>query len=163
MAANRIAVAKTYKIYIGGKFPRTESGRYFPLEDKNGNVLANMCRGSRKDFRNAVVAARLAQPGWAKASAYLRGQILYRIAEMLEGRREQFVSEIVLQGATKRSAEKEVSQSIDRLIYFAGWTDKYQQVSLEPIDGSHQHLGCFVTNEWPLRVCPFLQIDLRWG
>ena len=84
----RIAVAKTYKIYIGGKFPRTESGRYFALEDKNGNVIANMCRSSRKDFRNSVVVARKAQPGWAKASAYLRGQILYRIGEMLEGRRE---------------------------------------------------------------------------
>jgi len=73
MAANRIAVAKTYKIYIGGKFPRTESGRYFTLENKKGDIIANMCRGSRKDFRNSVVAARKAQPGWAKSSAYLRG------------------------------------------------------------------------------------------
>jgi len=139
MAANRLAVAKTYKIYIGGKFPRTESGRYFALEDKNGNVLANMCRGSRKDFRNAVVAARSAQPGWAKASAYLRSQILYRIAEMLEGRREQFIAEIVLQGATQRNAEKELNQSIDRLIYFAGWADKYQQVfsAVNPVNSSH--------------------------
>lgn len=135
----RIAVAKTYKIYIGGKFPRTESGRYFTLEDNKGNVIANMCRGSRKDFRNAVVAARSAQGGWAKTSAYLRGQILYRIAEMLEGRREQFVTELHLQGATQRAAEKEVDQSIDRLIYFAGWTDKYQQVfsSVNPVASSH--------------------------
>ncbi len=139
MAANRIAVAKTYKIYIGGKFPRTESGRYIALEDKKGNVIANMCRGSRKDFRNAVVAARSAQPGWGKASAYLRSQILYRIAEMLEGRREQFVSEIVLQGVTPRNAEKEVNLSIDRLIYFAGWADKYQQVfsAVNPVSSSH--------------------------
>ncbi len=135
----RIAVAKTYKIYIGGKFPRTESGRYFTLEDRKGNVIANMCRGSRKDFRNAVVAARNAQAGWAKTSAYLRGQILYRIAEMLEGRREQFVAELKLQGSTKRAAEKEVDQSIDRLIYFAGWADKYQQVfsAVNPVASSH--------------------------
>lgn len=135
----RIAVAKTYKIYIGGKFPRTESGRYFALEDKKGKVIANMCRGSRKDFRNSVVAARKAQAGWAQASAYLRGQILYRIAEMLEGRREQFVAELVLQGATQRAAEKEVDLSIDRLIYFAGWTDKYQQVfsAVNPVSSSH--------------------------
>ena len=119
MATKRIAVAKTYKIYIGGKFPRTESGRYFPLEDKQGNVIANMCRGSRKDFRNSVVAARKAQPGWSKASAYLRGQILYRIAEMLEGRREQFIAELYLQGSTSRSAETEIAQSIARLIYFS--------------------------------------------
>ncbi len=139
MAANRIAVAKTYKIYIGGKFPRTESGRYFTLEDKKGNVIANLCRGSRKDFRNSVVAARKAQAGWAKASAYLRGQILYRIAEMLEGRRDQFISELRLQGLNPRAAEKEVDLSIDRLIYFAGWADKYQQVfsAVNPVASSH--------------------------
>jgi acyl-CoA reductase-like NAD-dependent aldehyde dehydrogenase len=135
----RIPVAKTYKIYIGGKFPRTESGRYFTLEDGKGNSLANVCRGSRKDFRNAVVAARKAQPGWAGTSAYLRGQILYRIAEMLEGRLEQFVAELRLQGATRRAAEREVEQTIDRLIYFAGWADKYQQVfsAVNPVSSSH--------------------------
>lgn len=139
MAAKRIAVAKTYKIYIGGKFPRTESGRYFTFEDKQGNVIANMCRGSRKDFRNSVVAARKAQTSWAKASAYLRGQILYRIAEMLEGRREQFISELQLQGVSPRAAEKEVDLSIDRLIYYAGWADKYQQVfsAVNPVSSSH--------------------------
>jgi acyl-CoA reductase-like NAD-dependent aldehyde dehydrogenase len=135
----RLRVAKTYKIYIDGKFPRTESGRYFTLENKQGGVIANVCRGSRKDFRNAVVAARKAQPGWAKASAYLRGQILYRIAEMLEGRREQFIAELVLQGVGKRAASKEVDVSIDRLIYFAGWADKYQQVfsAVNPVSSSH--------------------------
>ena len=139
MAAKRIAVAKTYKIYIGGKFPRTESGRYFSFEDKQGNIVANMCRGSRKDFRNSVVAARKAQPGWAKASAYLRGQILYRIAEMLEGRRDQFIAELQLQGSSAAAAEKEVDIAIDRLIYFAGWTDKYQQVfsAVNPVSSSH--------------------------
>lgn len=136
---SRVPVAKTYKIYIGGKFPRTESGRYFPLEDKKGNVTANVCRGSRKDFRNAVVAARKAQPAWAGATAYLRGQILYRIAEMLEGRRDQFVAELALQGTTQRAARKEVDQSIDRLIYYAGWADKYQQVfsAVNPVSSSH--------------------------
>lgn len=137
--AQRIPVAKTYKIYIDGKFPRTESGRYFTLEDKQGNVIANMCRGSRKDFRNSVVAARKAQTSWAKASAYLRGQIIYRIAEMLEGRREQFIAELKLQGSTQRAAAKEVDMSIDRLIYFAGWADKYQQVfsAVNPVASSH--------------------------
>jgi len=138
-ATKRVAIAKTYKIYIDGKFPRTESGRYFALRDKKERVVANVCRGSRKDFRNSVVAARKAQPGWATASAYLRGQILYRIAEMLEGRREQFISELVLQGSTERLAGKEVDASIDRLIYFAGWADKYQQVfsAVNPVSSSH--------------------------
>ena len=135
----RVPVAKTYKIYIDGKFPRTESGRYFPLEDKTGNVIANVCRGSRKDFRNAMVAARKAQPGWEKASAYLRGQILYRIAEMLEGRREQFAAELAVQGVTPRAAAREVDQSIDRLIYYAGWSDKYQQIfsAVNPVSSEH--------------------------
>ncbi len=139
MSADRIAVAKTYKMYIGGKFLRSESGRYFTLEDKKSNVIANICRGSRKDFRNSVVAARGAQLSWAGASAYLHGQILYRIAEILEGRREQFVAELVLQGVASRTAEKEVSQSIDRLIYYAGWSDKYQQVfsAVNPVSSAH--------------------------
>ena len=138
-AAARIPVAKTYKIFIGGKFPRTESGRYIAFENKKGQVIANICRGSRKDFRNSVVAARKAQSGWAKASAYLRGQIVYRIAEMLEGRKEQFIAELVLQGRPRRAAEKEVDASIDRLIYYAGWSDKYQQLfsSVNPVNSSH--------------------------
>ena len=138
-ADKRLAVAKTYKIYIDGKFPRTESGRYFTLEDRKGKIVANLCRSSRKDFRNAVVAARGAQPGWARSSAYLRGQILYRIAEMLEGRTDQFVDELVLQGRTPKQAQREVVASIDRLIYYAGWADKYQQVfsSVNPVASSH--------------------------
>ena len=135
----RVPVAKTYKIYIDGKFPRTESGRYFPLEDAKGRVIANVCRGSRKDFRNAMVAARKAQAGWAGSNAYLRGQILYRIAEMLEGRREQFIAELRQQGMAQRAALQEVDTSIDRLIYFAGWADKYQQVfsAVNPVASSH--------------------------
>ena len=138
-SSSRVPVAKTYKIYIDGKFPRTESGRYFPLENSDGNVIANMCWGSRKDFRNSVVAARKAFPGWSSASAYLRGQIMYRIAEMLEGRSDQFVAELVLQGQSKRRAKKEVEATIDRLIYYAGWSDKYQQIfsAVNPVSSSH--------------------------
>jgi len=138
-SGDRVAVDKTYKIYIDGKFPRTESGRYFALKDADGGVIANMCRGSRKDFRNSVVAARKAFEGWSVASAYLRGQILYRIAEMLEGRSEQFVAELVLQGLAKRKAKKEVEVTIDRLIYYAGWSDKYQQIfsAVNPVSSSH--------------------------
>ena len=137
--AARIPVAKTYKIYIGGKFPRTESGRYYELLDKQGNLLANVCRSSRKDFRNAVVAARAAESGWSSASAYLRGQILYRIGEMLEGRRAQFIAELRLQGKPAKAAEAEVDAAIDRLIYYAGWADKYQQIfsSVNPVASSH--------------------------
>lgn len=138
-ASSRVPVAKTYKIYIDGKFPRTESGRYFTLNDDDGNVIANMCRSSRKDFRNSVVAARNAVARWSSATAYLRGQILYRIAEMLEGRAEQFVAELVLQGVSKRKARVEVEATIDRLIYYAGWADKYQQVfsAVNPVASSH--------------------------
>jgi acyl-CoA reductase-like NAD-dependent aldehyde dehydrogenase len=138
-SGSRVPVAKTYKIYIDGKFPRTESGRYFVLENSDGNVIANICRGSRKDFRNSVVAARAAFASWSGASAYLRGQILYRIAEMLEGRKDQFVTELMLQGESKRHAQKEVEASIDRLIYYAGWSDKYQQIfsSVNPVSSSH--------------------------
>ncbi len=138
-STSRVPVEKTYKIYIDGKFPRTESGRFFPLEDSDGEVIANICRGSRKDFRNSVVAARKAFPGWSSASAYLRGQIIYRIAEMLEGRREQFIAELHLQGLSKRRAKKEVDATIDRLIYYAGWSDKYQQVfsAVNPVSSSH--------------------------
>ena len=141
MAASgtRVPVAKTYKIYIGGKFPRTESGRYFALENSAGDIIANICRASRKDFRNSVVAARSAFAEWSAASAYLRGQILYRIAEMLEGQGEQFVAELMLQGESRRRAQKEVAASIDRLIYYAGWSDKYQQIfsSVNPVNSAH--------------------------
>ncbi len=136
---DRIDVLKTYKLYIDGKFPRTESGRYYSLTNNSGKTIANICQSSRKDFREAVVAARKAQPSWASKSAYNRGQILYRIAEMLEGRRQQFVTELKEQGSTNAQAEKEVNVSVDRLVYFAGWCDKYQQVfsSVNPVESSH--------------------------
>lgn len=135
----RLDIHKTYKLYIGGKFPRTESGRYYAVNDKKGNLIANMCLSSRKDFRNAVVAARKAQEAWASVSALNKGQVLYRIAEMLEGRKEQFIAEIVRQGETKSIAEKEVNIAIDRLVYYAGWSDKYQQLfsAVNPVASSH--------------------------
>jgi acyl-CoA reductase-like NAD-dependent aldehyde dehydrogenase len=136
---NRLEVLKTYKIYIGGQFPRTESGRYYPLNDKNGRLLANVCLSSRKDFRNAVVAARGAFGGWSSRAAFNRSQILYRIAEMLEGRKMQFMVELQQQGATAKAAEEEVNQSIDRLVYYAGWCDKYIQLysTVNPVSSSH--------------------------
>lgn len=136
---SRIDVQKTYKLYIGGQFPRTESGRYYPLTDKKKNVIADICLASRKDFRNAVVAARGAFGGWSGRNAFNRSQILYRIAEMLEGRKAQFIEELVLQGATKSNAEKEVTLSVDRLVYYAGWCDKFQQLfsTVNPVQSSH--------------------------
>lgn len=135
----RIEVLKTYKIYINGQFPRTESGRYYPLNDANGKTIANVCLSSRKDFRNAVVAARGAFSGWSQRTAFNRSQILYRIAEMLEGRKVQFVEELMTQGSKKADAEKEVYASIDRMIYYAGWCDKYQQFAstVNPVSSSH--------------------------
>ena len=135
----RLDVMKTYKIYIDGKFPRTESGRYYILKDSKGENSVNICQSSRKDFREAVVAARKAQPSWAAKSAYNKGQILYRIAEMLEGRKTQFVEELIQQGSSQAQAEKEVELSIDRLVYYAGWSDKYQQVfsAVNPVESSH--------------------------
>jgi acyl-CoA reductase-like NAD-dependent aldehyde dehydrogenase len=138
-APARMPVAKTYKLYVDGKFPRSESGRYYPLQRNGGRLIANVCRASRKDFRDAVVAARNAFGAWSQASAYLRGQILYRAAEMLEGRSEQFVAELALQGVAKRDAAAEVTATIERLVYYAGWADKYQQVfsSVNPVSSSH--------------------------
>ena len=137
--ADRLPVMKTYKIYIGGKVPRTESGRYYQPTGTDGKPLANVCRGSRKDVRDAVVAARGAVGGWASRSAFNRGQILYRIGEMLEGRSAQFVHELVLHGATQKQAEAEVALAIDRWIHYAGWCDKYQALfsSVNPVNTSH--------------------------
>lgn len=136
---SRLTIAKTYKLYINGKFPRTESGRYYKLNDKDGNVIANICRSSRKDFRDAVVAARKAQSEWAKKSAYNRSQILYRIAETLEGRKAQLIESLIKEGTASADAETEFNLSVDRLVYYAGWCDKYQQVfsSVNPAEGSY--------------------------
>lgn len=141
----RLEILKTYKIYIGGQFPRTESGRYYIPKDKKGNPIANVCLSSRKDVRNAVVAARKAFGPWSERSAFNRGQILYRIAEMLEGRRAQFIDELIIQGLTKVNAEKEVDLSVDRIVYYAGWCDKYNQVlsSVNPVSSAHFNFSTF--------------------
>ncbi len=135
----RLEVLKTYKIYIGGQFPRTESGRYYIATNAKKEKLANVCMSSRKDFRDAVGKARGAFGGWSGRAAFNRGQILYRIAEMLEGRKAQFVEELMKQDSTKAQAEKEVSLCIDRLIYYSGWCDKFQQLfsSVNPVASSH--------------------------
>jgi len=135
----RLNVLKTYKIYIGGQFPRTESGRYYPLTGKNKAPIANVCLSSRKDFRNAVVSARGAFAGWSARPGFNRGQILYRIAEMLEGRKAQFISELEAQGSSAKSAQDEVFRAIDVLVHYAGWCDKYQALfsSVNPVASSH--------------------------
>lgn len=136
---SRLDINKTYKLYIGGKFPRTESGRYYTINNSSGNLIANMCLASRKDFRNAVVIARKAQNSWANTTALNKGQILYRIAEILEGRKEQFILELIAQGEARKVAQKEVETAIDRLVYYAGWSDKYQQLfsAVNPVSSSH--------------------------
>jgi acyl-CoA reductase-like NAD-dependent aldehyde dehydrogenase len=135
---NRLGVLKTYKIFIGGKFTRTESGRFFQLK-VNDQPIANICLSSRKDLRNAVVAARKAFSEWSLASAYNRSQILYRMAEMMESRKAQFIDELILQGMDEKTANKEINTSIDRVIYYAGWADKLNQVfgSVNPVSSSH--------------------------
>jgi acyl-CoA reductase-like NAD-dependent aldehyde dehydrogenase len=135
----RVEVLKTYKIYIGGQFPRTESGRYYIATNSKGEQLANVCLSSRKDFRDAVVAARNGYKSWSSRAAFNRGQILYRMAEMLEGRKAQFIEELIKQDASKTQAQKEVILCVDRLIYYAGWCDKYQQLfgTVNPVASSH--------------------------
>jgi acyl-CoA reductase-like NAD-dependent aldehyde dehydrogenase len=134
----RLDVKKTYKLFIGGKFPRSESGHTYELSNPKGEFVANVVLASRKDARDAVVAARSAQPGWEGATAYNRGQVLYRIAEMLEGRREQFVAETrELTGATEKQANSEVDAAIDSWVWHAGWSDKVDSVagSMNPVAG----------------------------
>jgi len=127
---SRLAVPKTYKLYIGGKFPRSESGRVYEIATAKGDFLANAAQASRKDARDAVVAARAAQSGWAKATGYNRGQVLYRIAELLEGRRAQFIDELrSTEGLSASAAEKQVDLAIDVWVWYAGWADKYVQVA----------------------------------
>ncbi len=126
----RLTVPKTYKLYIGGKFPRSESGRTYEVTTKKGAFLANAALASRKDARDAVVAARSAFPGWAGATAYNRGQVIYRIAEVLEGRRDQFVDELVAtESLSKAAAASQVDTAIDAWVWYAGWADKYVQVA----------------------------------
>jgi len=138
--SKRIDVKKTYKLFIGGAFPRTESGRTYEVKNSRGVFIANPCLASRKDLKDAVVAARAAQTGWSQATAYNRGQILYRIAEMLEGRRDQFAAEISeLTGVTPKKAQDEVEASIDLLVWYAGWTDKISALdgATNPVAGPY--------------------------
>lgn len=141
---SRLAVPKTYKLFIGGKFPRSESGRVYEVNSVAGDFVANAAQGSRKDMRDAVVAARTAQPGWSGATAYNRGQVLYRIAEVLEGRKAQFVEEIMLvEGSSAKEAAAQVDAAIDTWIWYAGWADKYTQVAgqANPVSGPYFNLS----------------------
>jgi acyl-CoA reductase-like NAD-dependent aldehyde dehydrogenase len=140
MSGARLNVRKTYKMYVGGNFIRSESGRSLTAHDAKGQALDNFCHASRKDLRDAVVAARSATDGWAKKTAYLRGQILYRAAEMLENRAASLAAEIVRStGTSETKARAEVNQTIDRLVYYAGWTDKFAQVfgAVNPVATPH--------------------------
>jgi acyl-CoA reductase-like NAD-dependent aldehyde dehydrogenase len=138
--SDRLRVRKTYKLYVGGAFPRSESGRSYPVTSPAGELLAHAAQASRKDVRDAVVAARKAFPGWSAATAYNRGQVLYRIAEMLDGRREQFAAEVRnAEGGSPAAAVATVAQAIDRWVWYAGWADKYAQVtgSANPVAGPY--------------------------
>jgi len=140
----RLAIPKTYKLFIGGKFPRSESGRTVEVRTASGDFIANAAKASRKDARDAVVAARAALSGWAGATAYNRGQVLYRIAELLDGRRGQFIDEIIeLEGASARDAAAQVDEAVDRWVWYAGWTDKFAQVAgnANPVAGPYFNLS----------------------
>lgn len=135
----RLPITKTPKPYVGGAFIRSESGRTFPLKDAAGNFFAHIPQCTRKDLRNAVEAAAKAGPGWAKRTAYNRGQILYRLGEMVEARRQELIDTLVRFGAAKSAAAKEVDACSDRLVYYAGWADKYEQVlgNVNPVASPH--------------------------
>jgi acyl-CoA reductase-like NAD-dependent aldehyde dehydrogenase len=142
----RLEVLKTYKLYIGGQFPRSESGRYYTPLDQAGNAIANVSLSSKKDLKNAVVAARKAFGAWSERAPFNRGQICYRIAEMLEGRKAQFIDELVKQGYDQTQAEAEVHLAIDRCVYYAGWCDKYQQIfsAVNPVASPHINFSTLV-------------------
>jgi acyl-CoA reductase-like NAD-dependent aldehyde dehydrogenase len=138
--SERLTVAKTYKLYLGGAFPRSESGRTYPVTDSRGKFLANAAQASRKDVRDAVSAARKAFSGWSGATAYNRGQVLYRVAELLEGRREQFVAEVsASEGVQAKKAQSIVDTAIDRWVWYAGWTDKITTIlgAANPVAGPY--------------------------
>lgn len=142
--STRLSVNKTYKLYIGGAFPRSESGRVYPVTDAKGNLMAHASMASRKDARDAVVAARKAFGGWAGRTAYNRAQVVYRVAEVLEGRREQFVAEIVAsEGVSVDKANTYVDAAVDRLVWYAGWADKITQVvgNANPVAGPFFNLS----------------------
>lgn len=136
----RVEVRKTHKLFIGGAFPRSESGRTYEVTNGSGTFLANVAQASRKDARDAVLAARAGTTAWAKATAYNRGQVLYRIAEVMEGRREQFIADIEQgEGVSTKKAAAQLDAAIDRWVWYAGWADKYAQVagSSNPVAGPY--------------------------
>jgi hypothetical protein len=140
----RLGVAKTYKLYLGGGFPRSESGRSYPVTDRGGRFLANAAQASRKDARNAVAEARRAFGGWSAATAYNRGQVLYRVAEVMEGRRGQFIDEVAsAEGVSAQVAASTVDAAIDRWVWYAGWADKLAQVAgaANPVAGPYFNLS----------------------
>ena len=157
----RLSVLKTYKLYIGGQFPRTESGRYYTVLDGSGIPLANACLSSRKDLRDAVSVARAAFGGWSSRTAYNRGQILYRMAEVVESRRSEMIGELTSSGSTTAQAKKEINACIETLVHYAGWCDKFQQLfsTVNPVASTHFNfsvpepmgvVGILVNNEAPL-------------
>ncbi len=138
--SERLEVRKTYKLYVGGEFPRSESGRVFEVTAANGEFMTNMAKASRKDARDAVLAARKGFHSWSSATAYNRGQVMYRIAEVMEGRRAQFADELqLLGGGSLKKARLEVEQAIDRMVWYAGWADKLTQVvgTANPVAGPY--------------------------
>ena len=148
---------KTYKLFIGGKFVRGENGRVLPARDSSGEILANYCRASRKDFRDAVKVARAAMAEWSKQSAYLRGQILYRAAEMLEMRQDELKEELMrANGQREKIARNEIVRTIDRLVHYAGWTDKFSQVfgAVNPVASSHFNFTIPEPTGVVVIVCP---------
>ena len=154
---SRLAVQKTYKLFIGGKFARGENGRVLPARASNGEILANYCRASRKDFRDAVKAARAAVAEWSKQSAYLRGQILYRAAEMLETRQGELKEELMrANGQREKIARNEIVRTIDRLVHYAGWTDKFSQMfgAVNPVASSHFNFTIPEPTGVVVIVCP---------
>ena len=154
----RATIHKTYKLFIGGKFPRTESGRYLNIcHPKSGQHIASYCQASRKDLRDSVVAARKAQPDWSAMSPYLRGQILYRIAEMLEGRSASVAEEISKgSGVSISTAKSEINNTIDRIVYYAGWADKYSQVfaSTNSVSSSYFNFSNYEPTGVVAAICP---------
>ena len=137
--SNNLPVAKTYKLFINGAFPRSESGYTLPVRDKEGQLLANVSKASRKDLRDSVRAARSAQDPWASRTAYNRGQILYRIAEMMEARRNEFITVLESTGAKRKEAVEQVEEAIDRWVWYAGWADKIHHVlgTVNPVAGPY--------------------------
>ncbi|MFG0327463.1 MAG: aldehyde dehydrogenase family protein, partial [Phycisphaerales bacterium JB037] len=153
----RLPIDKTYKLFIGGAFPRTESGRSIPIKDDTGRVIAHTCHASRKDFRNAVEAAAGALDKWAGVNAYLRSQILYRLAEMAEGKRRELIDASRAVGSISESdATREIDAAIDRLVAFAGWADKFPQVlgCANPVSGPYHNFSIPEPTGLVAAVCP---------